>query len=112
VELAGLHDITIKRGASFSFEATYEDAEGIIDLTGVTARLQAWKAPEDETVLLELSSQNGHITIDAENGTVSLHMTKEETAALDWSSGVYDLSLFYSNGDAAPLLEGNITVAR
>lgn len=112
MELAGLYDITFKRSATFSLQLEYLDENGDVDVTGATAAMQVRKSDINPNVLLELSSGNGHIAIDPTAHTITLSMTDEETAALDWTSGVYDLFLHYSDGSTDPLLEGRATVSR
>ncbi|WP_088319573.1 hypothetical protein [Kineosporia sp. R_H_3] len=112
MELAGLHDIVIKRNATFSSVLGYQDALGNVDLTGASAKMQIRSHKGAEDVLLELSTENGRITIDLTASTITLRLTDEETLALPWMSGVYDLFLYYSDGSQDPLLEGKVTVNR
>jgi hypothetical protein len=64
-------------------------------------------------VVLELTTENGGITIDDAAGKVSLEISAAQTSALTMTSGVYDLEIV--SDDATPvvtrLLAGKVTVS-
>lgn len=77
-----------------------------VDLTGVTARMQIRETIDSTTVIHELTSENGGITIDALNSTITLTISATDTAAFSFTKAVYSLELIsagvvtpYSNGD-------------
>lgn len=74
-----------------------------IDLTDATAEMQVRRSVETPTTLVELSTDNGRIVIDAEAEppTITLSLDAEVTAELD-RSGVYDLRI------STPTLEGRL----
>jgi len=84
----------------------------VTDLTGYTADLQVRAAPGSPTVLIELSTTNGGITLDPTTGTVTLNVSAAQTAALAWSQGVYDLLLTSSTGFVTRLAQGNVIVTQ
>ena len=85
-----------------------------VDLAGAAALLQVRRAPDDPTVLLELSTANGRITVGAEPGTLVLALTAEETAALAWPAwqpARYDLFVAWpADGRSVCLLTGAVTL--
>jgi hypothetical protein len=108
----GRLDLTIQKGASFSRTLTYLQASGAPrDLTGYTARMQI-KDVYGGTLLYELTTGNGRITIDGVNGKTTLTLSAVQTAGLTFASGIYDLELV--SPAATPvvtrLVEGTITV--
>lgn len=91
--LAGLLDIEIEQGATFNLAFLYEDGAGQpIDLTGMTARMQLRRQYSSSEFILNLSTENGGITIEALTGTISLFVSAFDTSTLS-GSGVYDLEL-------------------
>lgn len=75
------------------------------DLSGYTALLQirpAVPSPEQEGLdpLLELSTDNGGIVIDAELGRISLYIDRVSESF----QGVYDLIIYSPNGMAVKLI--------
>lgn len=112
MELAGLLDITVEQGSTFSLPLTLEDGNGAIDLTGAIARMEVRKPRTSDVVLLTLTTENGRINIDGSTGEVTLGITDEDTTALTFKRGVYDLELVYSNGTVGRWLEGRFLVSR
>lgn len=82
-----------------------------VSLAGFSARMKVRATPSDSTVLLSLVSPTD-IALDDSKHTITMTIDAVATAALTWSTGVYDLELV--SGDATPvvtkLLSGNITV--
>lgn len=81
-----------------------------VDLTDCTARMQVRERVASPDVLLELTTENGGIILGGAAGTVTLYMSDEETAAIDWSAGVYDLEIVLANDDVRRLLAGTVVV--
>ncbi len=82
-----------------------------VDLTGFTARMQIRESLESTTTLEELTTENGGITLGGTAGTVALLISATDTAALDFSTAVYDLELISGAGIVTRLLYGDITLA-
>lgn len=91
--LAGSYDLTIEQGATFTLAMFYQDDAGAaVDLTGATARMQLRTAVSASTPAIELTTQNGRITIDGARGQITLNIAAADTAGLT-GSGVYDLEI-------------------
>lgn len=83
-----------------------------VDLTGCTARMQIRTAVESAEVVLELSTDNGRITLGGAAGTITMRLTAAETAALPPRlQAVYDLEIVHSNGDVRRLMAGKVSVS-
>jgi hypothetical protein len=107
--ISGVHNFTIDQGATFSRNIVvknYDDS--LYDLTGHTARMQIRREIESTTVMLELTTENGRITLGGDEGTIQLLISAADTSTLD-RSGVYDLELV--EGEIVKrLIRGNINL--
>ena len=107
---AGKFNILIEQGATFSLPITYEDSTGAaVDLTTYTARLQARKRASSPATIVEMTTENGRITLGGTDGTIDLYMLAADTALLQAGEFFYDLELV-SGGSVTRLLEGQLTV--
>ena len=99
----------IERGANFVFTARWKDSEGaLVNLAGYTARMQVRQSVDAPTILLDLTTENGGIVLGGADGTVQLVQTAEQTAALTWTRGVYDIELVRGDGYVTRFMQGAI----
>lgn len=104
--------LTIWKGSTFRKRLTLlegditSDAE---DLTDFTAVLEV-AASQGGATIYTLSTDNDRITITPLEGEIELILTAEETEALTWTSGYYNLKITESGGDTDTLLYGPIVV--
>lgn len=63
-------------------------------------------------ILLELTTENGRIALGDEQGTVDLVVSADDTAAIDWQAGVWDLEIVHPGGDVTRLAEGCVGVSQ
>lgn len=82
-----------------------------VDLTSYTARMQIRATKSAATFLLELTTANGRIALDNTLKTITLTVSATDTAAITWTSGVYDLELVSPGGVVTRLVEGAVTVS-
>jgi hypothetical protein len=82
-----------------------------VDLTGCTARMQVRAKIDATTPLLTLTTENGGISLGGTAGTIELLIDADDTAALTWTSGVYDLEIVYPGGQVTRLAYGSVTVS-
>lgn len=83
-----------------------------VDLTGYTARMQVRASAAADAVLLDLTTENGGITLGTTDGTVTCTATATQTAALTFGTGVYDLELVDGSGVVTRLAEGSVCLSR
>lgn len=107
---------TIYQGATFRKRLRWSDkATGTpIDLTGCTARMQVRAETGSSTVLLELTTENGGITLGGTAGTIDLYVGATATAALGWEGGVFDLEIIHPGAlpdDVTRLAQGTVSVS-
>ena len=112
----GLYDIRIRQGASFNLPIIYTDNEeppAPIDLTGFSARMTIRKNAASPSII-ELTTENGRITLGGAAGTITLSINATDTEALPAVDGVYDLEVYRPGNPpyVDPVLEGNASVAR
>lgn len=107
------HNITIIQGATLRDVTTWKAGTPAVpvDLTGCTARMQVRAKIDSADTLLNLTTENGGITLGGTAGTVTVFLSATATAALTWKSGVYDLEVQFGNGDVRRLLAGSVAVS-
>lgn len=99
----------IEKGATYRHTLTWTDSTGTaINLTGCTAKLQVRASAASSTVILELSNTNNRIIITPLTGVISLYISATDTMALSGLGGVYDLEIYFANGDITRLVEGKV----
>lgn len=83
-----------------------------VDITNYTARMQLRAKVDDDTVILELTTENGGINIDSINKTITITITPAQTELLTFTSAVYGLELESPGGVVTPLAVGVITLSK
>lgn len=106
----------IDQGATFDKTITWKTgtnkANSVpVDLTGCKARSQFRETVESETVLLELTTENGRIVLGGPTGEIRILITATDTAALRWTAGVYDLEVEFPNGTVIRRIAGTVAVS-
>jgi hypothetical protein len=113
--VAGTYNITCNQGATFHRTITWTDsARNPYDIANYTARMQIRQTATSASIILELTTVNGRITLGntlATKGQVNLLVDATTTAALTPGLYVYDLELVSSTGVVDRILEGNFKVS-
>lgn len=106
VPQGGRYNLTIFQGATFTkvFAVRESDRTTVVPLTGYTARAQM-RTRAGGDLLLEFTA-----AVDADDGTVTLSATDEDTAELT-RSGVYDVELVQA-GEVIHFIGGKATLVR
>ncbi len=90
-------------------EQTWNDSTAnAINLNGCTAKLQVRESAEASVVLLELSTVNQGIVITPTTGKIALYVADDISTILVGTGGVYDLEIYFPNGETTRLIEGKI----
>jgi len=109
---AGKHDIYIEQGATWSLPLVWKTIDGTpIDISGFTARMHIRKKITDAVFVVDLTTENGGITLGGTEGTIDLFISALDSAAIAIKDGVYDLELVSGGGIVTRLLEGKATVS-
>lgn len=107
-------DLQIDQGSTFVFHLEIRNGAGanppVLDLTGYTAKAQM-RASYGSTVLKELTTSDGTITIDAALGKITLTLSDEQTAAMTFNTAIYDLVMTGPTGVATRVVQGKVTVS-
>lgn len=109
-------NICINQGSTFNlpmnwYEENDDGSKGdAIDLTGWTARMQIREEHESDTTILELTTENGGITLNSPTGAIDVVIPAADTEDLDFDCAVYDLELVDAGGAVTRLVEGNVTL--
>lgn len=82
-----------------------------VNLTGFTARMMIRAGTNcGTTLIIELTTENGRITLGAESGRIDLLISAADTEPLIGTGGVYDLELV--NGEEVTrLVQGEVALA-
>lgn len=113
---AAVKNFKLEQNATFNeaFQWVEEDEDGVqtpVSLVGWSAKAQVRQTPDDDVVLLELSSDDGTIIL-GDNGVIQFNAPYQVTIPLDWGRAYYDLRMEHINGVAVRLLEGYITASK
>jgi hypothetical protein len=83
-----------------------------VDVTGFTARMHVRSTLESPAVLVELTTENGRITLGDAEGTVFLELEATATALLPTKRApYYDLEIINVEGRVKRLLQGRLQVS-
>ena len=110
---AGVLNLEVEQGATFTRVITWTDENAaLINLVGYTAAMKARVNFDSTSAFIDLTTENGGITLGGAAGTIQLDIDAATTAALATLSGVYDLELYSGAGVKTRLLKGTLTVSR
>ena len=105
---AVLFPLTIARGTTRRVPMRLKKNGAKVDLTGYTALLQVREEAKAAAVLIELSTENGGILIDGEQGLIVLVFSDAITRSFSLA-GEYDLIVTAPDGMVTRLIYGPIT---
>jgi hypothetical protein len=107
----GRYNLTVYKGTTFQLKPVWKIGGVPVDLTGYTADMQV-RAATDTSIIVELSTTNGRITIDPAYGRVNLYISATDTAALTAGNYQYDLNLTNTvDSTVYKILQGAFTIA-
>lgn len=109
---AGLYNIVADQGSTFSRTVLWRDpAKKPILLLGYKARMKV-REITGLNVLLELTTENGGISLGETDGNISLYITDEVMETMPEGRHLYDLELVApsSNKYVYKILRGNFVV--
>ena len=90
--LAGNYDIICEQGATFRRIISVVNADDSLpDYSSSTARMQVRPTVESPTIIIDLATTNGRITL--EDNTITLNIGANDTATLPIGTYKYDLEI-------------------
>lgn len=109
--MSGKVDLVIEKGATYRKLFQLKDKSKVpIDLTGYIGRMHIRTSAASSTILLELTTENGRMTITPLEGKVELYISKTDTTAITTKgNAVYDLELESSGGEVLKMIRGTIS---
>lgn len=81
-----------------------------VPLVGYSARMQIRESVDSDTVIYEATSVNGQIVLDNSLGTITITIPASATGLFTFTTAVYSVELFDTNGKVIPFLVGNLTL--
>lgn len=81
-----------------------------VPLVGYSARMQIRESVDSETVIYEASSSTGQIVLNSNLGTITITIPASATTLFTFTTAVYAVELFDTNGKVIPFLVGNLTL--
>jgi hypothetical protein len=120
---AGNYNITCEQGSTFRRTLEIEQPNLELDptgqtfepfsLSGYTARMQVRRTIDSNNFLLELTTENGNLTINP-NGTtdnqIYIDVSASVTASVN-SSGFYDIEIISADGVVSRVLQGTFNLS-
>ncbi len=105
--------LSIDQGATFRKHFVYKSGvpATAVDLTGFTARMQVREEVTSDAILVNLTTENGGITLGGTAGTIDLFINDTDTSGFLWTDGVYDLELVAPSGDVTRRISGTVGVS-
>lgn len=108
--MAGTYNIETFQGDTFSLSLVWRDENrDLIDLTGYTAAMQVRETVDATDYLLELTTENGGITLGGTAGTIELTVSADDMEAIEAGSYKYDLEMIVGE-TVRKLLRGKFKV--
>ncbi len=105
-------DLALEQGASYATTFVWARHGVPVDLTACAARLQVRSSYDSDVVLLDLTDANGGLVLGAEDGSIGVRVSAEQSAAFDWRSGVHDVEIYQPPlFRTRRLMAGSVTVA-
>ena len=113
--LAGTYRINCDQGATFErsltiYQPAVLGASAVpVDLTGYSARMQVRPETESSEVLVELTTENGRLTLGGAAGTIVMEIEADVTETFD-NDGVYDLEIYNTDGKVYRVIKGRFVI--
>lgn len=109
---AGQFNTIMDQGSTFALQLACQDPTGTpINLSGLQCEMQLRSLPEDNNYVLELSTQNGDITILGAQGIIQITATSTQTGAVSPGPYYYDVELTNPNTNSVTrVVQGQVVV--
>lgn len=107
----GRYNYRIVQGDTFQNAPVWKINSLPVNVTDYTARMQIRRSATSDTSLIELTSENGGITVGTVDGSFTLYMSDTTTSALPTGDFVYDLEITSPDAVVTTLLNGGFTVS-
>lgn len=104
-------DLSVKKGSKFvqPVEVTL-NGELAPFPPGTLAKMQIRTSIDEPAFVVELTTENGGLVVDAGGALVTIIMSSSATKNYAFERGVYDLALIYPDTQEEMILEGRVYV--
>lgn len=107
--MSDIYDFGIDQGATLGKVFTIKNSDGtLFNLAGYAAVFEAKTTYSDESPIISLTTENGGIVLGGADGTVTLVMSADDTAALDFNQAIYNLDLISPDNTVWRILRGTL----
>jgi hypothetical protein len=108
---AGLYNFTCTKGSALNIVITLKNPDQTKpNIQNWTSRMQIRSTVESSSTMMELTTENGRLVNNVDNGTITVALTSSETNTFT-SSGVYDLELVEPNSNTIlRIVQGNFNL--
>lgn len=109
--MADIYNAIVDQGSDWYLTLQYKDSNGNpVNLTSYTAAMQLRQFFGSTDAALTLTTSSG-ITITGATGTIAIHATATQTAAIAAGNYVYDLEIKSASNIVTRLIQGTITIS-
>lgn len=105
---APIQPIDINQGASFVMQFTLKDK---VTTDPIDIATYKFCGAVKQTTYDDAGQEFDYTIIDAINGVVQLHLTGEQTAQLDFTNGIYDISYELVDKTIVRIVQGDVLVS-
>ena len=107
---AGLYNFTCTKGSALNIVITLKNPDQTNLISNWKSRMQIRSTVESSSTMMELTTENGRLVNNVDNGTITVALTSSETDTFT-SSGVYDLELVEPNSNTViRIIQGNFNL--
>lgn len=104
-------DLEVPKGARVVQPILVTTDGSVVSLTpGTKALMQVRRSEKSNTVLAELSTENGRLALDVTTALLTITMPSDFTATLDFERARYDIFLIYPDLSREKIVEGKVFV--
>lgn len=109
---AGRFNFELVQGDTFSKSPAWKINNSYVNVTGYTAKMDVKIAPTSTSTIIELTSENGRITVGGIDGKFTLYISPTDSATIPSGNYIYDLDVTSPGGVVNTLLTGGFTVVK
>jgi hypothetical protein len=106
----GKYNFICPQGTTFSKQLSYLINSQPVDLTGYIARMQVREKHSSPNTILNLTVDNGGISVGECQGSITIYVSAEQTESLVPKKYVYDLEIASSENMVYRIIEGDFIV--
>jgi len=107
------YDFCINQGADILLPILLKDSsDSVIKLNGFKVRMQIRQYKHSETAIDTLTTENGRIVLDPEEGKFTLKFPNKVTSQYPAVKAVYDIETVSADGKVTRILEGTVLISK